>query len=27
LIDSVTVARSLLDTYVENLPDLAYLRA
>ena len=27
LIDSVTVARSLLDTYVESLPDLAYLRA
>jgi 6-phospho-beta-glucosidase len=27
LIDSVTVARSLLDTYVDSLPDLAYLRA
>ena len=27
LIDSVTVARSLLDTYVGSLPDLAYLRA
>ncbi|MFI5697813.1 6-phospho-beta-glucosidase [Kribbella sp. NPDC051586] len=27
LIDSVTVARSLLDTYVESLPDLAYLRS
>ncbi|MER7248814.1 6-phospho-beta-glucosidase [Kribbella sp. NPDC000426] len=27
LIDSVTVARSLLDTYVESLPDLAFLRA
>jgi 6-phospho-beta-glucosidase len=27
LIDSVTVARSLLDTYLERLPDLAYLRS
>ena len=27
LVDSVTVARSLLDTYVEQLPNLAYLRA
>jgi 6-phospho-beta-glucosidase len=26
LVDSVTVARSLLDTYVEQLPNLAYLR-